>query len=234
MKEITIENSAKISCEQTPNNIYYLHEILKYFPHAKVINMIRDQRDVLLSQKNKWRRKFLGASAIPLSEAIRSYINYHPILTSKVWNSSLEYTSKFENNDRVMVVKFEKLLSNPQHIIKEVTKFLGVEFKEEILSIPVVGSSTEQDEENNLIIDISKRNKWKKGGLTKSEIYLSQLFSKRMMEKFSYNSLVFKFPPIFIVFYFVTLPLKLSIAFILNLKRIGSVLEIVKKRFCAP
>ena len=93
LAEITLDNKCFIACDQTPKNIYYFNEILSYFPNAKVINMVRDQRDVLLSQKNKWKRRFLGASAIPLSEAIRSYINYHPILSSKMWNSSLEYTS---------------------------------------------------------------------------------------------------------------------------------------------
>ena len=105
------ENNSTISCEQTPKNIYYLNEILTFFPQAKVINMVRDQRDVLLSQKNKWKRRFLGASKIPLSEALRSYINYHPVLTSKVWSSSLEYTEEYCDNERVMIVKFEELLT---------------------------------------------------------------------------------------------------------------------------
>ena len=36
---------------------YHLEEILQFFPNAKVINLVRDQRDVLLSQKNKWKRR---------------------------------------------------------------------------------------------------------------------------------------------------------------------------------
>ena len=87
LNTITKENKAFISCEQTPKNLYYIEEILKYFPDAFIINLVRDQRDVLLSQKNKWRRKFLGANQIPFFEALRSYINYHPILIAK----SLEF-----------------------------------------------------------------------------------------------------------------------------------------------
>ena len=33
------ENKSTISCEQTPKNMYYLNEILAFFPQAKVINM---------------------------------------------------------------------------------------------------------------------------------------------------------------------------------------------------
>ena len=46
--------------------------------------MIRDPRDVMLSQKNKWKRRFLGAKQIPLREVVRSYVNYNPILISDV------------------------------------------------------------------------------------------------------------------------------------------------------
>jgi len=43
-----------IPCEQTPRYLFFVQEILEAFPEAVVINMIRDPRDVLLSQKNKW------------------------------------------------------------------------------------------------------------------------------------------------------------------------------------
>ena len=73
LKTVTDQNKSIISCEQTPKNMYYLEEILSHFPNAKVINMVRDQRDVFVVSKNKWKRKFLGASGIPLFEAIRSF-----------------------------------------------------------------------------------------------------------------------------------------------------------------
>ena len=42
LETITKENSANISCEQTPKNLYYLQEILQFFPNAKVINCKRN------------------------------------------------------------------------------------------------------------------------------------------------------------------------------------------------
>jgi hypothetical protein len=204
---------------------------LEYFPDAKVINMVRDQRDVLLSQKNKWKRRFLGASAIPLSEAIRSYINYHPLLTAKVWNSSLEHSAKFIGNSRVKVIKFEDLLVDSEIVIKELCKFMQIDFQEEMLKVPVVGSSTEQDTKNELLIDSSKIEKWKSGGLSSAEIYLSQLMSKSMMQEFKYELQKFRFPPLLTLFYLVTFPIKLALAFSLNIKRMGNIIEVVKKRF---
>jgi len=231
LAEITLDNECLIACDHTPKNMYYLHEILSYFPNAKVINMVRDQRDVLLSQKNKWQRRSLGASAIPLSEAIRSYINYHPILSAKIWNSSLECTEKFTNNSRVKVVRFEDLLVEPIRIVKELCKFLEIEFYQEMLNVPVIGSSTQQDLKNQFLIDSSKKEKWKNGGLNSAEIYLSQLVSNSMMQKFKYDVEKFRFPPILTLFYLISFPIKLIFAFILNIKRMGNIVEVIKKRF---
>jgi len=231
LAKITSDNKCFIACDQTPKNMYYLNEILLYFPNAKVINMVRDQRDVLLSQKNKWKRRFLGASAIPLSEAIRSYINYHPILSAKIWNSSLEYTARYTNNTSVKVVRFEKLLVEPIRIVKELCQFLEIDFNQEMLKVPVIGSSTQQDVKNQLLIDSSKKEKWKNGGLNSAEIYLSQLVSNSMMRKFKYDVEKFRFPPILTLFYLISFPIKLFFAFILNIKRMGNIVEVIKKRF---
>ena len=231
LAKITLDNKCFIACDQTPKNMYYLNEILSYFPKAKVINMVRDQRDVLLSQKNKWKRRFLGASAMPLSEAIRSYINYHPILSAKIWNSSLEYTAKFRNNPRVSVVRFEDLLVDPIRIIKELCHFLEIDFNQEMLNVPVIGSSTHQDTKTKFLIDSSKKEKWKNGGLNSAEIYLSQLVTNKMMKNFKYDVEKFSFPPILILFYLVSFPIKLILAFLLNIKRMGNIVEVIKKRF---
>jgi omega-hydroxy-beta-dihydromenaquinone-9 sulfotransferase len=225
------KNKSIISCEQTPKNMYYLNEILAFFPQAKVINMVRDQRDVLLSQKNKWKRRFLGASKIPFSEAIRSYINYHPILTSKVWNSSLEHTAKYFDNERVKIVKFEELLAKSEFVVKDICHFLAIEFYAEMLNVPVVGSSTEQDNKHSFFMDSSKIEKWKNGGLNSAEIYLSQLTSHKMMSKFSYHFEKFQLPPLLSIFYIITLPVKLGLAFLLNIKRMGNMFEVINKRF---
>lgn len=78
------KKNKEIPCEQTPRNLFYVEEILHFLPNARIVNMIRDPRSVLLSQKNKWRRKFMGDDSMPLLEALRVWINYHPITISKL------------------------------------------------------------------------------------------------------------------------------------------------------
>ena len=231
LRTITQENQSLIACEQTPKNIYYLEEILSHFPDAKVINMVRDQRDVLLSQKNKWKRKFLGAAGIPIFEAIRSFLNYHPLLTSRIWTSSLKHTMKYQNNSRVKIVKFEEMLLNAEATIKDICKFLNIEFHKEMLLVPVIGSSTEQDTSKELTIDKSKVNKWKNGGVSEAEIYLSQKVSAKMLIEFGYPIKSFSFPPLLTLYYILIFPIKFILAFLFNLHRVSNIMRVIKRRF---
>ena len=230
LQTITNENGRSITCEQTPKNIFYIQELLSHFPNAKIIHMVRDSRDVLLSQKNKWKRGFLGASKIPLRETIRSYMNYHPITSAKFWNSAVLHGNKMEENPRVIKIKFEELLQNPQEKIMELCDFIKIPFDKKMLEVPNIGSSTALDKEDELEIDSTKIEKWKKGGLTTAEIYLSQIFTKDRMQANGYELKSFVTPPIFSIFYLITFPIKAFLTFILNFKRIGSITEFVKQR----
>ena len=230
LQTITNENGRSITCEQTPKNIFYIQELLSHFQNAKIIHMVRDSRDVLLSQKNKWKRGFLGASKIPLRETIRSYMNYHPITSAKFWNSAVLHGNKMEENPRVIKIKFEELLQNPQEKIMELCDFIEIPFDKKMLEVPNIGSSTALDKEDELEIDSTKIEKWKKGGLTTAEIYLSQIFTKDRMQANGYELKSFVTPPIFSIFYLITFPIKAFLTLILNLKRIGSITEFVKQR----
>ena len=44
-----------ISGDQTPQNVFYIDELVRVYPHLKVINMVRDPRAIILSQRGKWR-----------------------------------------------------------------------------------------------------------------------------------------------------------------------------------
>jgi len=228
---ITTENNRYIACEQTPKNIFYINELLSAFPNARFIHMVRDSRDVLLSQKNKWKRRFLGANKIPLKEAIRSFMNYHPITSAKFWNSAVEHGHEMESNQRVLKIKFEDVLMDSEERLKEICNFIGLEFEEKMLAVPNIGSSTEEDKESELKIDQSKIRKWENGGINNAEIYLSQIISKKMMNTYHYPLKQFSFPPILVVFYLFTFPVKSGLALLLNFKRIGSIPEMIKQRF---
>ena len=157
-------------------------------------------------------------------------MNYHPITSAKFWNSAVLHGNKMEENPRVIKIKFEELLQNPQEKIMELCDFIEIPFDKKMLEVPNIGSSTVLDKEDELEIDSTKIEKWKKGGLTTAEIYLSQIFTKDRMQANGYELKSFVTPPIFSIFYLITFPIKAFLTLILNFKRTGSITEFVKQR----
>jgi len=170
----------QIGCDQTPRNVLYIEDILNNVPEAKIICMVRDPRSVLLSQKNKWKRRFLGARAIPLKESIRSYFNYHPYTITKLWLAATRQSVKWEDDKRVFTLKFEDIVDDPEKMISRVCAFLDIEFKPAMLQIPHFGSSHKTDAGSKLEISSSAKAVWKEGGLTRAELYISQNIAQKI------------------------------------------------------
>lgn len=110
---IARKHKKEISGDQTPRNVFYLTDILQRFSNSKALVMVRDSRDVILSQKNKWRAsERRGQSRF---EVWRTRLNYHPITASYIWNQGIKAALKYRNPvyaDRVKFVVFEDFLCN--------------------------------------------------------------------------------------------------------------------------
>lgn len=225
----TIKNGKLIPCEQTGRNLFYISEILEYFPKARIINMIRDPRDVLLSQKYKWKRGSLGDDN-PFYETIRSWFNYNPITISMLWKAALNTSNRFVNDPRVYSLRFEDLLTNPEERISDVCSFLGLTFRDNLLAIPQVGSSIVEDKKNHIGVDKGKTGSWKKGGLNSAEIYLCQKITKKLMLQYNYYPITVH-PNLLKLFYnTISFPIKLLFAFLLNIKRMKNALNAIRRR----
>ena len=229
LAQISSKNQCEISCDQTPRNVFYIQEILNNFPEARIINLVRDPRDVLLSQKNKWKRRYFGASGIPKKESIRSYFNYHPITISKIWNTAIN-SIKDNEDPRLKTICFENFITYPEKNMKDICQFLEIEFDSNMLKVPSIGSSTGIDDLNKLGIDKAKLGKWKSGGLSSSELYICQKMCSENMNDLGYEYEIFKFPPILVIFSLITFPIKIFISFILNFHRIKNFKDLINKR----
>ena len=181
-------NNKTIPCEQTPRYIFSTLEILEEFPNAKIINIIRDPRSILLSQKNKWKRRKLGASNIGKLEALRSWTNYHPITTSLIWQSvitkGLEYNIKY---DRFTTIYFEDLIKDPQRTMESVFQFLKLKKQDNLLKISQIGSSHLPDNDEILGIRKIDFELWRKGGLSNEEIFICQKINGKLLKELGYS-----------------------------------------------
>ncbi len=197
---------ALYACDQTPRNALYIGEILKAYPEARIISMVRDPRSVLLSQKNKWKRKFLGASQIPLFESIRSYFNYHPYTITQLWNASLGVVEKNKDDPRVMVVRYEEIVTKPEETIRKICLFLGMPYMKEMLDIPYIGSSSGHDESNaNLGLTSTSIRKSFDDVLTSGEIYICEKSAMHYMQEYDYVPSRISRLPLLQLFYYALL-----------------------------
>lgn len=225
-----LKNGKNIPCDQTPQNVFYIAEILEIFPHSRIINMIRDPRDVLLSQKMKWRRRFLGAKRMPLFEVLRSWVNYHPITITKLWNAAVDSANRYNDEPRVYTLCFEKLLTNPVAGIRDVCDFLGITYRDNLLDIPQIGSSHRADQLERKGINQEATGKWQKGGLTSSELFFCQWMAKTNMDLYGYNAALIRPNPLLILAHIISFPIKLVLAFLFSLNRMKSIVETIRKR----
>jgi hypothetical protein len=227
------KNKREIPCEQTPRYLFYLEQIFETFPDARVVNMVRDPRDILLSQKNKWRMKFLGHRHIPLNESLRAWANYHPLLVSKLWNIAIKEAEKFKNDNRVLMIRFEDLIDNPKLTVKKVCNFAGIDYRPEMLEVPRVGSSFDRFDSEWRGIDSSKKQRWKRGGLSNEEICICQWLNNETLLRYDYETESVSPNPLGLTWSFIILPFKISLAFLLNLKRFMNLKKVILKRLKA-
>lgn len=221
----------KIPCEQTPQNAFFIEDILSIYENSKIICMVRDPRDILLSQKYKWGRRFKGADYVSNFEVLRSWFNYHPLTISKLWNSSAKKISKSIDNKNVHLIKFEELLNDPELVVRKLCDFLDIEYHDEMLLVPDADSSLVKDIPGKIGINRSKTKQFMNGKLSKTEIYLCQKITSKYADKFGYEKVDVGFNVFSLIFIFITFPVKLGIAVLLNLSRTKNLFAAIKRRF---
>ena len=185
LNHIATTQGKTIPCEQTPRNIFYANALLDYFPSLKIVHIVRDPRDVLASQKNRWKRKRLGGDNIPYSEIIRVWFNYHPYTITKLWVKATTLAQQLKTHERVYILRFEDIIANPEQEIKKVCAFLGLAYESEMLDIEQIGSSHRQNTNQQRGVAQKALNTWVKI-LTPGEVAICERIAAEQMKAFSY------------------------------------------------
>lgn len=226
----SIEHGKSIPCEQTPRYLFYVQEILDAFPDAIVVNMVRDPRDVLLSQKNKWRRRLIDSKRTPLNETIRAWVNYHPYIIARLWVSAVRTARRFEGEQRFISVRFEDLLLQPEASVRALCSFAGIAFEPNMLQVSQIGSSTEVDKSEEMGIDGSRSYVWRNGGLTDVELAICQSVAGKEMLKMGYVAESIDIASWRRFVSMLNFAFKVVLALILNVRRTKNILETLHRR----
>ncbi len=230
LKYIGGKYGKSIPCDRTPQYAYYITEILQLLPETKIIVMIRDPRDILLSRKNKWKFRFLRQEKTPLQETIRAWINYHPVFSSQFWNTAIAKSARYRHHKRVCFVRFEDVLQYPEKEIRNVCEFLDLSYHSCMLNVSMGRSSLIADDPDRAGIDQTRTGKWRHGGLNSAEIFINQLINSKLMKQFGYEP-VKVFPnPFLLLFYLLTCPFKLGLTFLFHKKYLKNVQDTIRRR----
>jgi hypothetical protein len=116
MEEFAKSQTASRFGEKSPQNIRYLFELKHIFPNCKIIHIVRDPRDVVAScLRMDWTSNDIVINALK-------------------WKCDMLYAHEFKHNDNVILeIRYEDLLSSPQKTLKSICQFIGEEFDEKML-----------------------------------------------------------------------------------------------------
>lgn len=204
--------------DQTPNHVFYIDEITNKYPNSKFINMVRDPRAVILSQKNKWKAS--KRQKQPLFEIIRAKINYHPVTQSMLWrkavDAGIEAVEKY-GDTTIKTVLYENLVNEAEVVLKAVCSFADIEFCMDMLKVSVSMSSNISVSQVEGM-DSSLTDRWKTL-LSSTEIFLVELICGKCASRFGYNLMGVKPNYFMLIFYSVIFPVHIILAYSLSAKR---------------
>ena len=110
------EAKGKRRCaEKTPAHYQYMHVLLDWFPHGRLIFVQRDPRGVVASLlKVPWAPDFAYVSA-------------------RNWTRSCSILEQCASDQRVLCLRYESLVEQTEHELKRVCEFVGEEFTSAML-----------------------------------------------------------------------------------------------------
>jgi hypothetical protein len=101
-----------IWCEKTGSNAYCMEQIFSLYPHARVVHLVRDGRDVVCSIKRR------GGSP------------YHAI---SHWLYNVSAAIRWRGDERYLEVRYEDLVAQPQRTVEQICAHVGVAFEPAML-----------------------------------------------------------------------------------------------------
>jgi hypothetical protein len=191
--------------------------------------MVRDPRDILLSQKKRWKRFWRPEQKL-LELSVRTWMNYHPISTSWFWNAAIRAACRTRNERKILSIRYEDIVKDPEKEIKRICAFIGISYNHDMLEVPMVGSSLVPDTPEKKGINRKRTANWKDGGLNSAELFLCQMLAAQNMKRFGYKDTGVTPNPIFLLFYCITFLPKLVIGFFLHVKYFKNLSDAVSRR----
>jgi hypothetical protein len=112
---IAPQDDTTIWGDKSPSYLRHVPLLIRQFPGARIIHIVRDVRDYSLSIRNAWGKSMLRAAQRWQDDV------------SKCRNNGSEIPTAY------MEVRFEDLLTNPAEVLGRTSAFIGLEFDHRML-----------------------------------------------------------------------------------------------------
>jgi hypothetical protein len=168
--------------EKTPRHVFFYSKIVKYYPGAKFICMIREPKNVVSSQMTSTRME-----------------NKSVIRLAFLYNKIAAAILMIKNNRNVFVIKYEDLTKNSEAILIKTFEFLDIayrsEFSQKVAAPPEIIAAHEFWKNKNIeqeTIQKSDADKWRKA-LSPGQADMVNWITRSYAEQFGY---AFRYNPI--------------------------------------
>ncbi|MBW2492937.1 MAG: sulfotransferase [Deltaproteobacteria bacterium] len=162
--------------EKTPRHVFFYDEIMRSYPGAKFILMIREPKNVISSQLTYTHKS--DKSVIRLS-----------MLFNKIANAIVA----LRNHPNVRVIRYEELTDDTEAILRELCLFLSLPYDpgvlENVAAPPEIITKDAYWQERNLGLNKIKKNdpqKWRKF-LNDGQANIVNFFTSRTAAAFGYS-----------------------------------------------
>lgn len=160
----------------TPKDIFHVPQILELYPQARFVVCVRDVRDFMLSYKGRWRVSAHGDRLQAL---------YHPITTAMLWRATAKLVPQLAADlgpAQLHVVTYEELVGNPERTVRDLCRFLDLDFSPDMLEVDAHNSSSAGAGSG---IFTSSVGRWR-SELEPEEIYLAQRIAGPDLSRLGY------------------------------------------------
>ena len=179
--------SAKVWGDKNPAHIFHIETILKYFPKARLVLIIRDPRSVYASLKRN-EVKFPGDW--------KSSCRANVVAVTKQCENLLRVLARAKNDQKFYTISYEKLVESPESELKGLCSWLGEEFN------PVMLEFYKKNAKDKLVpsrelgwhamtlkpVAKARIDGWK-NELSNSELAALEVLNRKNMEQLGYQCL---------------------------------------------
>lgn len=184
--------------EKTPRHVFRVDEVLRRYPKAKIVCMIRDGRAVVTSYRDFKKGAIEECADDPgrkealLAEQKRVRSSYHVIIASLLWRGvagATQNACETHGSNQVYVLRYEDVVADAPAELGKLCKWLELPFNVDLLStVPVGTSSYANQVQSDAGVSDQAVQRWRKK-MSDAEIHTVEATAGAQLDYFGYERL---------------------------------------------